>query len=189
MGTYRASGRWIFDLAVLVAVGSAVWLALEGRWDGTFRFAMITCFMLAARGADVPPPFAAAFALFLLLATWSSVQHWYRQIDQFDVVVHVLTPGSLAAVAYFVLVRARLLPPARGAAPALRPWAPTVWVVVVGTTAAVVWEFYERVMEHLSPASMRVGYTDTVIDLAAGMTGSLVAGALVAAWGRRQQRS
>lgn len=62
-------GRWIFDAAVLVAVASAVWMAVTGNWDGAFRFLLMTGAMIAARGADVPAPFAAAFAVFLLLAT------------------------------------------------------------------------------------------------------------------------
>jgi hypothetical protein len=189
MGAASRAGRWIFDVAVLVAVASAVWLGVTGNWDGAVRFAVVTAFMLASRGADVPAPFAGAFAVFVLLATWASVQHWYRQLWQFDVLVHFLTLGSLAAVAYFVLVRARLLPPARGASPALRSWAPTVWVVAVGVSAAVVWEFYEWVVEQINPSGMIVGYTDTVVDLFAGTLGSLVAGALVLRWARRQRRA
>jgi hypothetical protein len=72
----NSPGRWIFDVAVLIAVASAVWMAVTGNWDGATRFALITAFMLAARGADVPAPFAAAFAVFLLLSRWASVQHW-----------------------------------------------------------------------------------------------------------------
>ncbi|SDQ63324.1 hypothetical protein [Quadrisphaera sp. DSM 44207] len=187
MSASRTAGRWIFDLAVLVAVASAVWLAVTGDWDGALRFALMVGFMLAARAADVPAPFAGAFAVLLILATWASVQHWYREIAWFDVLVHFLTPGSLAAVAYFVLVRFRLLPPARGASPALRSSAPAVWVVLVGTTAAVLWEYYEWIVEQIAPAGMLVGYTDTVVDLFAGMLGSAVAGGLVTAWGRRRR--
>ncbi len=93
--------------------------------------------------------------------------------------------GSLAAVAYFVLVQARLLPAARGTSLHLRSWAPVVWVVVVGASVAVVWEFYEWVIEQVNPAGMSVGYTDTVVDLFAGMLGSLTAGGLVLWWARR----
>lgn len=137
----------------------------------------------------MPTPFAAAFAMFLLLATWASVQHWYRQIPQFDVLVHFLTPGSVAAVAYFVLVRAGLLPGVRSSTPQLRSWAPVVWVVVVGVTAAMFWEFYEWGFEQVAPSSMSVGYTDTVVDLFAGTLGALTAGGLVLWWGRRDSLS
>lgn len=183
------AGRWIFDVAVLVAAASAVWLAIAGNWDGVIRFVVIAGFMLAARAADVPFPFAAAFAVFLLLSTWASVQHWYRSIPHFDVLVHLLTPGSLAAVAYFVLAHQRLFPAAHDRDPRWRSWAPVVWVTVVGVTAAVVWEFYELVVEQIAPAAMSVGYVDTVLDLAAGMLGSLAAGALVLAWVRHPSAS
>ena len=176
-------------MAVLVAAASAVWLAVAGNWDGVVRFVLIGGFMLTARAADVPPVFAAAFAVFLLLATWASVQHWYRSITHFDVLVHFLTPGSLAAVTYFVLAHQRLLPAAVDRERRWRSWAPVVWVTVAGVTAAVVWEFYELVVEQIAPGTMSVGYVDTVVDLAAGMLGSLVAGALVLAWARRHSAS
>jgi hypothetical protein len=51
-----------------------------------------------------------------------------------------------------------------------------VWVLVVGVTAAVLWEFYEWIIEQIRPAAMRVDYTDTVVDLFAGTLWSLVAG-------------
>lgn len=187
-GSSKAARR-IFDLAVLVAAASAVWLGVDGNWDGVVRFVLIAGFMVAARAADVPPPFAAAFAVFLLLATWASAEHWYRSITQFDVLVHFLTPGSLAAVAYYVLVHQRLLPGARDHGSRWRSSAPVLWVTAVGVTAAVVWEFYELIVEQIAPSTMSVGYVDTVVDLAAGMLGSAVAGALVIAWARQHTDS
>jgi hypothetical protein len=181
----RRVGRWIFDLAMLVAVASAVWMAVNGQWEPAFRFAVVSGLMAAPRAADVPAPFAGAFAVFLLLATWASVEHWYRRIPQFDVLVHVLTPGSLAAVGFFALVHWRLMPPVSDDDPALRSWAPVVWVTAVGLSAAVIWEFYEWGVEQFMPADMRVGYTDTIVDLFAGLLGSVAAGGLVLRWGRR----
>jgi uncharacterized membrane protein len=182
----RRAGRWIFDLALLVAVGSALWMAVNGQWEPAFRFAVVSGLMAAPRAADVPAPFAGAFAVFLLLATWASVEHWYRRIPQFDVLVHVLTPGSLAAVGFFALVHWRLMPPVSDYHPALRSWAPVVWVTAVGLSAAVIWEFYEWGVEQVMPADMQlVGYTDTIVDLFAGLLGSVAAGVLVLRWGRR----
>ena len=181
----RTAGRRILELAVLVALASGVWAVTAGNWDAAFRFAVVALLMAAPRAANVPAPFAAAFAVLLLLATWASVEHWYRQIDHFDVLVHFLTPGSLAAVAYFALVHWRVMPAVSEGPPALRSWSPVVWVTAVGLSAAVLWEYYEWVVEQIHPQGMRVGYTDTVVDLFAGMLGSLVASALVLWWGRR----
>jgi hypothetical protein len=178
-------GRWVFVTAVAVAVASAVGLGLVQRWDGVLRFTAVTVVLLLTRRAKVPTAFVAAFAVLVLLAMWGSVQHWYARIPHFDTVVHVLTPGSLAAVSYFLLVDARLLPDGRNSGRSLRSWAPALWVAIVGTTAAVLWEYYEWVVEQISPEGMLVGYTDTVVDLFAGMCGSLVAGLLVLRWTRR----
>jgi hypothetical protein len=178
-------GRWILDTAVVVAIASALLMTVGGRWEAAFRFVVVAGLMLAPRAAKVPAPFAGPFAVFLLLATWASVEHWYRQIAQFDALVHVLTPGSLAAVAYYALVHWRALPAVSDTEPRLRGWSPVLWVALVGVGAAVIWEFYEWVIEQVNPAGMRVGYTDTVVDLFAGMVGSVVAGALVLHWGRR----
>lgn len=183
----RAAGRTIFTLAVVIAVASAAFHVIVGEWEAAFRFAAVTVLMLVPRAADVPGPFAGAFAVFLLLATWASVGHWYREIPHFDTVVHVLTPGSLAAAAYFALVHWRLLPAVSDRAGSLRSGSPVFWVTLVGVAAAVIWEFYEWVIEQLSPRGMEVGYTDTVIDLFAGLSGSIVAGLFVLAWGRRHR--
>lgn len=185
----RAVGRGIFALALLVALASAAGKGVVGDWEAAFRFAVVAVLVYLPRASDVPPSFAAAFATFLLLATWASVQHWYPEITYFDVLVHFLTPGSLAAVAYFALVRWRLMPTVTAPPERLRSWAPVVWVTAVGLAAATLWEFYEWVVEQVAPAGMRVGYTDTVVDLFAGMLGSLVAGLLVLQWGRRHERS
>lgn len=179
-------GSWVFFAAVAVAVASAVGLGLMQRWDGMLRFAAVTVVLLLTRRARVPTGFVAAFAVLVLLAMWGSVQHWYAEIPHFDTVVHVLTPGSLAAVSYFLLVDAGLLPDAREPGRQVRGWAPVLWVGLVGTTAAVLWEYYEWIVEQISPQGMLVGYTDTVVDLLAGMCGSLVAGLLVLRWARRR---
>ena len=177
----------MFVLALLVGGGSAVWMGLAGRWEPTFRFAVVTVLMLVVRAGRTPAAFGGPFAAFLLLATWASVQHWYREIPQFDVLVHVVTPGSLATVSYFVLVRASVLPSVRTSSRGLREWAPVVWVTAVGVTAAVLWEFYEWVVEQYQPQGMIVGYDDTILDLLAGTVGSLLGGALVLWWGRRYE--
>lgn len=172
-----------FYLTLAGAAASFTAMVVDSNWDGAFRFAVVMALLLFARSAQVPPAFLGAFSVLLLFATWAGVAHWYRQVTVLDAVVHFFTPGSLAAVAYFVVAGAALLPDVRDPkARDLRPWAPAFWVTLLGTTAAVVWEFYEWVMEQWTPSQIHVGYTDTVVDLFAGMSGSLVAGAIVLRW-------
>lgn len=183
--THQRVGRWIFDAAVLIAVASAGFYFMTGSIEAGVRFVILAGIMLVARWGEVPPMFAGAFAGFLLLAAWASVHHWYRQIVFADEVIHVLTPGSLAAAAYFLLAHLRVMPDADESRRALRDWTPVLWVTLTGVAAAVLWEFYEWVVEQFSPKGMHVGYTDTVVDLAAGMLGSLIAGVLVLHWARK----
>ncbi|WP_435769513.1 hypothetical protein [Nocardioides sp. SYSU DS0651] len=181
------SGHWMLAVAAAVTLASAVWHLVMGEGEPGVRFVLLTVLLFAIRRAEVPPTFTAAFVLLMLLATWASVHHWYRDIAWADEVVHVLTPGSLAATAYFVLVHFDLMPGWGTGTRRLRSWSPVLWVAVVGVTAAVLWEFYEWVVEQISPRGMIVGYTDTVLDLAAGTVGSVVAGVLVLAWSRSDQ--
>lgn len=129
----------------------------------------------------------------------------YQQISRLNALVRVLLPGSLTAVAHFLLVHARVFPatptpsaihpagrpaetPAEvptGSEAALRQWAPVMWVTTAGVTAAVIWEFYERGFEQINAAGRTVGYTNTIVDLLASLIRSLIAGALVLWWGQR----
>lgn len=177
-------GRWIFDLAVVVAVASAIYQFVTDQGEPGLRFVILAVIMLVTRWGNVPAPFAAAFSALMLLATWASVQHWYREIQWADEVVHVLTPGSLAAATYFLLAHLRVMPDADQSRDRLRAWTPVFWVTLVGVFAAVLWEFYEWVVEQVSPHGMIVGYTDTVGDLLAGAIGSLAAGVLALWWAR-----
>ena len=145
--------------------------------------------MVGARWGDIPLPFAAGFATFLLIATWASVQHWYRTIPDIDLPIHFFTVGSLGAAAYFLLSGTELLPDVRDRTESPPPGAVVLWVTVVGVTVAVLWEFYEWTMEQLVPQDILVGYDDTLADLLAGMLGCAAAGLFVVWWSRRMPPS
>ena len=158
MSAGAGASRGIFDFSLAVAVTSSIGKFLVGDWEGALRFLIIALSMVRARTSAVPVPFAAAFAVLLLPATWASAQNWYRQIDHFDVVVHLFTPGAVAAVFYFTLVSG---------------------------TVALLWECYEWVIQQVTPKTIVVGYSDSISDMLAGLVGSVLAGALVVAWARR----
>jgi hypothetical protein len=158
------ASRWIFDAAVVVAVASGIGELAVGDWEGSLRFTIIVVSMATARTSAVPVPFAAGFAVLLLPATWGSAQRWYRQIDHFDLIVHLFAPGAVAAVFYFILFSWRLLPPPGHAAPELRAGAAVLRVAWVGGTVALLWECYEWVIQKITPKTIVVGYSDSVSD-------------------------
>lgn len=186
MRTIRAWGNWLFFLAIgALAVSGAV-LAIDQRWGAAARLIGMGVILLWARRARVPVIFLGVCAVSVLVATWAAVWRWYPAVPHLDTVVHVLTVGSLAAVGYFLLADARMLPDVRDVDGSCRSWAPVLWVAMVGTTTAVLWEYYEWVLKQVNPQGVIVGYTDTVADLAVGMSGSVGAGFLTLWWVRRR---
>ncbi len=122
---------------------------------------------------------ADAASVALTWATWSSVFHWYRVVDWYDTAVHFVTPGTVAVTLQLLLARARLLPSPRDGA--LRRSAVPLITTALGATVASLWEMYEWLATDVFGAHLRVGYEDTVADMAAGVAGSLAAG-LILAW-------
>lgn len=189
VSTIRALGNWLFFLAVGALSVSGVVLAVDQQWGAAARLFGMAIILLWGRRARVPVIFLGVCAASVLVATWAAVWRWYPAVPHLDTVVHAVTPGSLAAVGYFLLADARLLPDVRDLEGSSRSWAPVLWVGMVGTTTAVLWEYYEWVLEQFRPQGMIVGYTDTVADLLAGMSGSVVAGLLTVWWARRSTAS
>lgn len=181
-------GRWVFFVALGALAFSGVVLALDQQWGDAARLVGMAIVLLLVSRAEVPTLFLGLCAVSLLIATWAAVWRWYPAVPFLDEAVHVVAPGSLAAVAYFLLARVRLLPDVREPGGSYRAGAPLLWVGMIGTTTAVLWEYYEWVVEHVSPQGMIVGYTDTVSDLLAGMIGAVVAGFLVLWWAGHAER-
>ncbi|MFJ8150019.1 hypothetical protein ACIQ6R_34010 [Streptomyces sp. NPDC096048] len=166
-------------LAVLVLACSAVVVGVLGEEFSALRFLSGVVLLAVVRRLRVPAPFEAVFSVVVTVAFWCDVGRWYQRVPELDTVVHFLLTGAGSVVAFFALLR--------GAGPELRQaaantprWTLTLLVGMAGTSAATLWELYEWVVEQVSPKTMQVGYGDTVADLAVGVTGSLLAGALFA---------
>ncbi|MBN0044590.1 hypothetical protein JS756_10805 [Streptomyces actuosus] len=97
--------------------------------------------------------------------------------------VHLLLTGTGSVVVFFGLLHAAG-PGLRHAALEMPRWVLATVIGLCGTGAAVLWEMYEWVAEQAAPGSMRVGYGDTIADLAVGAAGSLAVGGLFAALSR-----
>lgn len=181
-------GTWVLRAAAVAAVASIIAMLLTQQWDGAIRFVAVLVLIGLADRARVPLVFAGAFAVMALVSMWASVEQWYRAIDDFDLVIHFLTPGAVSAVVYFLVATWRIFPDVREQLP-FRRFAPVAWTVSIGVTLAVVWEYYEWIVQQIAPASRIVGYTDTIGDLLAGMLGSATAGLLVVWWAGTHRRA
>lgn len=144
----------------------------------TALFLLVLLGLLVSRALAVNPWFDAGYGLVLLVAAWSSVADLYASISWWDLAVHFAATGVLATMAYFLLVQF-------GAVPAvLRPHRPSrslpvvvpLIVLSLGLGMSVLWEIGEWWGYTFVDATINVGYTDTMTDLAAGGLGSMLGG-------------
>ncbi|QOV33415.1 hypothetical protein IM697_24715 [Streptomyces ferrugineus] len=161
----------------LLALASAVAVGIASR-EGTLLLALLFLALLVPRVARLPALLDLLVCASLTWATWSEVWHWYRVVGWYDTVVHFVTPGAVAAASHLLLSRYRLLPSPDDVG--LRRAAVPLTTTAVGAAVACLWEMYEWLAVEVFDEPIRVGYQDTVIDLAAGMGGSLTAGLLLA---------
>lgn len=152
-----------------IAVAFVGWNAVD-----VAVFALVLLGLVIPRFLGIRPALDATFGLVLLIAAWSAVLDLYEALLYWDLVVHFVANGLVAAVAYVVAVRFDVVPdPAQTRVPL---GAIVVLTVAFGFTAGVVWEVAEWVGHTYIDTSIFVAYDDTIGDLVAGGLGSMVAG-------------
>jgi len=180
------------DLLRLAAVASLVAAVVWYPAEAWLRFGLLVVVLLLPRLVGMAGPFDAAFCATLLLATWAGVNSWYTEIVWMDEVVHFVTVGAVAAAPYLALAILGLLSGPQQQPIRAHRLSVTLLTVALGLGVAALWEFYEWAANQLPNETIHVGYTDTIVDLALGGSGALVAGLLLAQWaaaGRGARRS
>jgi hypothetical protein len=168
------------DLLRLVALLSVVvGLLAFGGVAGALFFLVLGGTMLP-RALRAPAPLDVACSLVLLVAAWAAELDWYLAVGWLDVVVHAATTGLVAVLAHLVLVRLGAAPDVAGSTPARPRLARFVLTLCFGATLAVLWELGEWFGHTVLDDRIQVGYPDTVGDLAAGLLGAAVGGAVLA---------
>lgn len=158
-------------LSVLVA---AVWFDLTDA--GVLAFALPG--IVAPRFLGVRSWFDITTGLTLLVAAWSNVFDLYTSISWWDLAVHLVCTGVVAAMLYLVLARMHILPSQRS-----ERFVATGAVVVVtafGLALSAIWEMIEWLGFTFISSDIFVAYGDTIADMAVGGIGALLAGFAVA---------
>jgi hypothetical protein len=161
-------------LGPLSVVAAFVW------WSPTDAgiLALTLLGLVVPRFIGVRPAFDVVFCLTVLVAAWSNVLGLYETVPGWDLVVHFVCTGVLAAMAYIALARLEVVP--APLSPTTRPLTPIVLVTSVGLALSAVWEMAEWVGKTFVDPGIFVTYQDTIGDMAAGGLGALVAGLVVA---------
>ena len=162
--------EWLADA---VRVLGAVSVAVAGIGWGAVAFWVTALALLgvcASRFLALRPGLDIALGITLLVAAWSSTLGLYTSVAGWDLVVHFLATGLIAAALFVVAERFSVVP-VGGA-----PGATAVLTAAFGVTAAVVWEVAEWAGHNFVDPTIYVAYNDTIGDLVAGTVGSIVAG-------------
>lgn len=114
----------------------------------------------------------------VLVAAGSNVFDLYRSLTGWDLVVHAVCTGVLAATCYLVLARCEVLP--RPDAGAFRRRTGVVVTATLGLAVSALWEMVEWAGRTFVTDEIFVTYQDTIGDMAAGGLGALAAGIVVA---------
>lgn len=147
-------------------------------------FLLVLGGVMLPRAVGAPTLLDVAYGTSLLVAAWAAQLDWYDAVPGLDLAVHLVCTGLIAAVTTVALVCWRVVPDL--GTPASRRERVGVVVVTagIGAVGAVLWEVGEWAGYAYLDDRIGVGYADTVTDLAAGLLGAVVAGALLAARGR-----
>jgi hypothetical protein len=137
-------------------------------------FALGLLGLVIPRFLGIRPALDASFGVTVLVAAWSGLLNLYESIAWWDVLVHFVLNGLIAAVLYILAVRCGVVPDPETGAVRLRSI--VTLTTVFGLAAGVLWEIVEWVGNTYIDETIFVGYADTIGDLAAGGLGALLAG-------------
>ena len=170
-------------LAVASVLVSVVW---RSPVDAAL-FALVTGALLVPRALRVPAGLDIAYGIAVLAAAWSGSLGIYEAISWWDLMMHLVTTGLIAAVAYVAVARLLGLGEVadRTAVPAGRAAGVVVLTTALGLALSVSWEFAEWAGHTYADPAIHVGYLDTLGDLAAAGLGSLLAGVGLTLWEAR----
>jgi hypothetical protein len=170
---------WVHGMALLSLALSALAFLFLQQWMPALRFALGLFLLSVVLLLSVPVAYQAVFAMTVAVSLWFDATDLYGTVVDLDTVVHFALNGSGSVIMFFALLRVGG-PALREGAAETPPWVLVTWVSLLGLAVATLWELYEWVAEQVVPESMRVGYGDTIADLAAGLGGSVVGGLVLA---------
>ncbi|THE07165.1 DUF2238 domain-containing protein [Microbacterium oleivorans] len=130
--------------------------------------------LLVPRLIGSRPGFDVLFGATVTVAAWSNVLDLYRTIAWWDLVVHFVATGVIAAMALLLLRRFDVV------ASAGTRRSTVILVPTIGLAISAVWEMIEWLGKTFLAPDIFVTYRDTIGDMSIGGLGALLAGVLTA---------
>ncbi len=161
-------------IAVLSVVVAAIWSTPTDA--GILALALPALMVPRMLGMRAWPDISVGVTV--LVAAGSNVFDLYRTVTGWDLVVHFVCTGVIAATGYLVLARCGVVP--RPDAATFRARTGVVVTTMLGLAVSAVWEMIEWAGRTFVTTEIFVTYQDTIGDMAVGGLGALAAGVVVA---------
>jgi len=185
LGDWTRFPRDPIDLLRLALPVGVVLFAFAGDAKAVGYLAVSTLATFAARLANLPRALDLAFVVALSITGWGEALGLYDSYGWFDRVVHFLVPMLGAPVAYVGLARLEVLPDPRDETTARHHAGIFVVTLALGLAIGAFWEIVEFTSDGTLGSDLSEGNADTVGDLIADTSGSLVGAALLVVWTTR----
>lgn len=176
---------WIDVLRLHYVAGAIVFFAL-GRLGSAWDLAFSAVAVLLVRALDPPRRIDLAFIVAMAFNGWGDALGLFDSLSWYDNLVHVTLPLAVGPLGYVALARLDVVPALRLGNTARHRFGMGLVAMCFGVLGATVYEVYEFVVDNLLGANLFISESDTVNDLADGLAGAAIGGALLAALGRSQ---
>ncbi|MCP2031308.1 hypothetical protein L1277_001399 [Okibacterium sp. HSC-33S16] len=171
------AGQWFADVVRLLGLASLVVVAIGWGFVEMAVFALALLGVVLPRFLGAGAVLDAAFGLAVLIAAWSAVVDLYNIVSWWDIVVHFVLNGLVAAVAWLLCLRLGVAFP--GAGKRRRFALTVVFTTAFGLATGALWEIGEWLGHTYIDDTIYVAYNDTIGDIAAGGAGSVLAGCVM----------
>jgi hypothetical protein len=168
------AGERVADVVRILGLVSLVVVAVGWGFVEMAVFALALLGVVLPRFLGTRPLLDTSFGVAVLVAAWSAVLDLYDAIVWWDIVVHFVLNGLVAAVAWVLCLR---LGVSLAGAPDRRRFALTVVLTTtLGLATGALWEVGEWLGHTFIDDTIYVAYNDTIGDIVAGGLGSALAG-------------
>ena len=185
LGDWGRVVRDPLDVARIAFLAGAIAFGVAGEAKGAFNLGLGFGVLVAARLANLPRVYDLALIVALTFTQVGEAVGLYDAIGWYDRVVHVVVPMLTSQVIYLCLARLDVLPDPHQETTRHNEAGMLIVTFALGLAVGGVWEIFEYASDGLFATELSEGNTDTVGDLIADATGSLLGGVLMVLWAER----
>jgi hypothetical protein len=173
------------DLMRLAFLAGAIAFAAAGDTKGAFNLGLGFLVLVAARLAELPRLYDLAVVVAMTFTQGGEAAGLYDSIDWYDRVVHVVVPMLSSQVLYLCLARLEVLPDPRQRTLPNHDAGMFIVTFALGLAVGALWQVFEYASDGAFGSDLSQGNSDTVGDLIADASGSLLGGGLMVLWSKK----